>query len=90
MWKLVFPDGTVFRDGFDSQWEATISSTKKDGSRFTKEEAKNLVSGTVVWRNHFMRVQEASNMISRDGDFGGVYVRKYSVPSRQKFILVEY
>ena len=90
MWKLQFPDGTVFRDGFPSQWEATISSTKEDGSRYKKSEALLLPSGSIVWKNRFVSVQEPYNILCRDGSIGGTYLRSLSVPYRQKFILVEY
>ena len=37
MWGLYKEDGTPFREGFPSQWEAVRTAQKEDGSSFKKQ-----------------------------------------------------
>ena len=70
MWKLVrASDGTLFRDGYDDQWTSTISSYKSDDSRFKKDEALELESGSVVYMMEYMKFHRKDSIINEDGSF---------------------
>ena len=53
MWRLYREDGTLFRDGFPSQWEAVRTAKREDGTSFKKAEALKLKSGTEVYRQYY-------------------------------------
>ena len=94
MWRLENADGSVFRDGFKTQWDAVIIAKKPDGSSFTKAEALQLKSGTPVRREWMVKQTETSEYVSQPDDNGRVVRRdiqnKVSLPTCVMFTLVEY
>lgn len=90
MWKLIYPNGNIFREGFPTQWEALRSSVRADGSYFKKVDAVKIPSGTVVYKNYYIQAAISHSKIKDDGTLGDNYVRKVTAPTLQKFILLEY
>lgn len=88
MWSLLNEDGTVFRSGCDTQWEAVISCTKKDGSRFKKAEALELESGTPVYKILYATKMVESHSLMADGTLGEAYMQKKQYATQTKFTLV--
>ena len=76
MWKLVKEDGSVFRDGFPTQWEALISAKKADGTRYKKKEALQVQSGTRVYKEKYINTSILGQNVYEDGkiaiSFGGI------------------
>lgn len=89
MWGLYKEDGTPFREGFPSQWEAVRTAQKEDGSSFKKAEALALKSGTAVFRQFNEPFVMTLPTIKEDGTYGESYVKKTVKERRTKFILKE-
>lgn len=87
MWRLLNADGSLFRDGFPSQWEALRTAKKADGSRFKKSEALTVESGTTVFRERFVPAMFIGETVSKDGSVGPTFLHKKSVPVMETFIL---
>ncbi len=76
MWGLYKEDGTPFREGFQTQWDAVRTARKKDGSSFKKVEALALKSGIEVFRQFNESLVLTLPTIKDDGTYGGSYVKK--------------
>lgn len=90
MWKLVKEDGSVFRDGFPTQWEALISAKKADGTRYKKKEALQVQSGTRVYKEKYINTSILGQNVYEDGKYGPTYVQKKQVAVELPYLLVEY
>lgn len=89
MWGLYKEDGTPFREGFSSQWEAVRTAKKEDGTSFKKAEALALESGAEVFRQFSEPVILTLPAIKNDGSYGNSYVKKIMQEKRTKLILKE-
>lgn len=89
MWKLLNSDGSLFRDGFPSQWEALRTAKKADGSRFKKSEALAAEPGTTVFRERYIPAMFIGETVSKDGSVGPTFLHKKSVPVMETFILIK-
>lgn len=89
MWGLYKEDGTPFREGFPSQWEAVRTAKKEDGTSFKKAEALTLKSGAEVFRQFSEPVVLTLPTIKDDGTYGDSYVKKTAKERKTKFILKE-
>lgn len=89
MWGLYKEDGTPFREGFPSQWEAVRTAKREDGTNFKKAEALALESGTTVYRQFNEPLLLTLPTIKEDGTYGRSYVKKTVKERRTKFILKE-
>ena len=89
MWGLYKEDGTPFREGFPSQWEAVRTAQKEGGSSSKKAEALALKSGTAVFRQFNEPLVLTLPTIKEDGTFGDSYVKKTVKERKTKFILKE-
>ncbi len=90
MWRLIDKEGEVFRDGFDTQWDALITASKASGERYTKKEANALSSGAVIYRDCIENKLITSYELTVDGIPGDQFVRKVSVKTRNPFTLEFY
>lgn len=88
MWKLVHKDGSLFRDGYPTQWEALRTCRKKDGSHFTKSQALKKKSGTIVYHEKYESRLAHSHTVDANGERGKSYVKKLSVPVLEEFTLI--
>lgn len=75
MWGLYKEDGTPFREGFPSQWEAVRTAQREDGSSFKKAEALALKSGTEVFRQFNEPFVMTLPTIKEDGVKVQLYMR---------------
>ena len=89
MWKLVKEDGSVFRDGFPTQWEALISAKKADGTRYKKKEALQVQSGTRVYKEKYINTSILGQNVYEDGKYGPTYVQKKQVAVKLPYLLVD-
>lgn len=89
MWGLYREDGTLFRDGFPSQWEAVRTAKREDGTSFKKAEALKLKSGTEVYRQFDKPLVLTLPTIKEDGSYGISYTKKTVKETRTKLILRE-
>lgn len=89
MWGLYREDGTPFREGFPSQWEAVRTAKREDGSSFKKAEALLLPSETTVYRQFSEPLVMALPTIKDDGTFGKSYIKKTTKEKLTKLVLRE-
>lgn len=94
MWRLERSDSSIFRDGFETQWDAVITAKKLDGTSFSKAEALNLKSGTKIRREWMVKQTETTEYVSQPDDNGKIVRRdiqnKISLPTYVVFTLIEY
>lgn len=89
MWSLLCEDGSVFRGGFQNQWDAVRTAKKENGTHYKKAEAMSLKTGTEVFRDSCETVVVEIPTVKRDGTPGGITKQKMQKVSRLKLILTE-
>lgn len=88
-WKLLFPDGTVFRDGFKDQWDALKTAFDSAGNHYKKATALEVKPGTVVYREFFVKVKSNVEEFNEDGSIKNIRTKTVSIPKMQKYVLVD-
>lgn len=96
MWRLVYcensPDaGKVLRDKMENQWEALRTAIKADGTRYKKEEALQVPSGTKIFKQTTKKISIKHDEIIFDGNLCNKEKQKtLNIPVQNEFILEEY
>lgn len=90
MWKLVLEDGTVVRDGCETQWDALRTAKTRDGKSFKKVEALSLEPGTEVFRQWYDTSTVNSPVLDNEGNLLRYVRRKVRVPRMEKCLLIQY